>query len=50
MAYWGGMMLEKPRDKTAAITGTGTLVVTEFFDGAVLQPAAFAAMLDALTA
>lgn len=50
MAYWGGMMLEKPRDKTAAITGTGTLVVTEFFDGATLQPAAFAAMLDALTA
>lgn len=49
MAYWGGMLLEKPRDKTAAITGTGTLVVTEFFDGAVLQPAAFAAMLDALT-
>lgn len=49
MAYWGGLMIEKPRDKTAAITGTGTIVVTEFFDSIVLQPAAFAAMLDALT-
>jgi len=49
MAYWGGMLLEKPRGKTEAITGTGCLVVTEFFDGAALQPAAFAAMLDALT-
>ena len=50
MAYWGGMMLERSRDKTGATTGVTTLVVTEFFDGAVLQPAAFAAMLDALTA
>ena len=44
MAYWGGLMIEKPRDKTGAITGTGTIVVTEFFDGACLQPAAFAAV------
>lgn len=48
LASWGGMMLERSRDKTGAITGTGTLVVTEFFDSLVLQPAAIAAMQDAL--
>ena len=50
MGYWGGLLIERVRDKTGATTGTGTIVCTEFFDSIVQQPAAFSAMLDALTA
>lgn len=48
MGYWGGLLIERVRDKTGATTGTGTIVCTEFFDSIVHQPAAFAAMKDAL--
>ena len=50
LAYWGGLMVERPRDKASAIAGITNIVVTEFFDSLVMQPAAFAAMKDALTA
>ena len=49
VGYWGGMMIERPQDKANAIAGKRTIVVTEFFDSVVLQPASFAAMKDALT-
>jgi HK97 family phage major capsid protein len=49
-AYWGGISLEMVRDKTNAISGLYTLVATTYYDGGVLRPKSFAAMLDALGA
>jgi HK97 family phage major capsid protein len=49
MASWGGIMIEKPRDKAGAIAGTGTIVVTEWFDFLVMQPLAFGAIKDSLS-
>ena len=50
IGYWGGVELEMVRDKTNAITGLHTLVASTYYDGGVLRPKSFAAMLDALTA
>ena len=49
-AYWGGVSLEMVRDKTNAISGLYTLVATTYYDGGVVRPKSFAAMLDALGA
>lgn len=49
-AYWGGISLELVRDKTNAISGLYTLVASAYYDGGVLRPKSFAAMLDALGA
>jgi HK97 family phage major capsid protein len=49
-AYWGGVSLEMVRDKTNAITGLYTLVASVYYDGGVVRPKSFAAMLDALAA
>lgn len=50
IGYWGGLGLEMVRDKTNAIAGLHTLVASAYYDGGVLRPKSFAAMLDALTA
>jgi len=49
-AYWGGVSLEMVRDKTNAISGLYTLVANVYYDGGVVRPKSFAAMLDALGA
>lgn len=49
-AYWGGIALEMVRDKTNAISGLYTLVASVYYDGGVVRPKSFAAMLDALGA
>jgi len=49
-AYWGGISLELVRDKTNAISGLYTLVANCYYDGGVVRPKSFAAMLDALGA
>lgn len=50
VAYWGGISLEVVRDKTSAISGLYTLVASAYYDGGVVRPKSFAAMLDALGA
>jgi HK97 family phage major capsid protein len=50
VGYWGGMSLEMVRDKTNAIAGLYTLVASAYYDGGVVRPKSFAAMLDALGA
>lgn len=50
IGYWGGISLEMVRDKTNATTGLYTLVASTYYDGGVVRPASFAAMLDALGA
>lgn len=50
IGYWGGLSLEMVRDKTNATTGLYTLVASAYYDGGVVRPASFAAMLDALGA
>jgi len=50
IGYWGGLSLEIVRDKALAIAGQRTLVAQVYYDGGVLRPVSFAAMLDALTA
>ena len=49
-AYWGGLQIEMLRDSSNAITGLYRLVATTFYDGGVVRPKSFAAMLDALGA
>lgn len=49
IGYWGGISLEMVRDKSGAIAGQRTLVANAYYDGGVLRPKSFAAMLDALT-
>jgi len=50
VGYWGGVSLELVRDKTNAISGLYTLVASTYYDGGVVRPKSFAAMLDALGA
>lgn len=50
ITYWGGMSLELVRDKTLAIAGEYTLVSSLYYDGGLVRPKSFAAMLDALGA
>lgn len=50
ICYWGGIMLEMVRDRTGAIAGQRSLVANTYYDGGLLRPKTFAAMLDALTA
>ena len=50
VGYWGGLSLELVRDKTLATTGMYTLVASAYYDGGVVRPKSFAAMLDALGA
>ncbi len=50
VAYWSGISLEMVRDKTNAISGLYTLVASAYYDGGVVRPKSFAAMLDALGA
>ena len=50
VGYWGGISLEMVRDKTNATTGMYTLVASTYYDGGVVRPKSFAAMLDALGA
>jgi HK97 family phage major capsid protein len=50
IGYWGGVSLEMVRDKTNAIGGLYTLVASSYYDGGVVRPKSFAAMLDALGA
>ena len=50
IGYWGGIQLELIRDSANAKVGQHTLVANAYYDGGVLRPASFAAMLDALTA
>jgi HK97 family phage major capsid protein len=49
IAYWGGISLELVRDKALGIAGMYTLIASTYYDGGVLRPKSFAAMLDALT-
>jgi HK97 family phage major capsid protein len=49
IAQWGGFDVKRVVDKTNAISGLVTLVVTAFYDAAVQRPASFAAMKDAIT-
>lgn len=50
VGYWSGISLEMVRDKTNAISGLYTLVASAYYDGGVVRPKSFAAMLDALGA
>ena len=50
MAFWGGMNLELIRDSANAKVGQHTLVANTYYDGGVIRPKSFAAMLDALGA
>jgi HK97 family phage major capsid protein len=50
IGYWGGVSLEMVRDKSNAIGGLYTLVASSYYDGGVVRPKSFAAMLDALGA
>lgn len=50
IGYWGGLSLELVRDKTLATTGMYCLVASAYYDGGVVRPKSFAAMLDALGA
>lgn len=50
ITYWGGMSLEVVRDKTLAIAGEYALVANTYYDGGLVRPKSFAAMLDALGA
>lgn len=50
IGYWGGIMLEMVNDTTSAIAGQRRLVANTYYDGGVLRPKSWAAMLDALTA
>jgi HK97 family phage major capsid protein len=50
IGYWSGISLELVRDKTNAIGGLYTLVAAGYYDGGVIRPKSFSAMLDALGA
>lgn len=50
IGYWGGISLELIRDSASAKTGTYCLVANAYYDGGVVRPKSFAAMLDALGA
>lgn len=48
IGYWGGISLEMIRDRANAIAGKYSLVANAYYDGGVVRPKSFAAMLDAL--
>lgn len=50
IGYWGGLQLELLRDSANAKLGLYTLVANTYYDGGVVRPKSFAAMLDALAA
>lgn len=50
IAYWGGIQLEMIRDSATAKVGQYCLVASTYYDGGVVRPKSFAAMLDALGA
>ena len=50
IGYWGGISLELIRDSASAKTGTYCLVASTYYDGGVVRPKSFSAMLDALGA
>ncbi|MCW1921310.1 phage major capsid protein [Luteolibacter arcticus] len=50
VGYWGGLSLELIRDSANAKLGMYTLVANTYYDGGVVRPKSFAAMLDALGA
>ena len=50
VGYWGGLSLELIRDSANAKIGQYTLVANTYYDGGVVRPKSFAAMLDALGA
>lgn len=50
VGYWGGIDLEIVTDKTLRTQGQRALVANLYYDGGVLRPESWAAMLDALTA
>jgi hypothetical protein len=47
VGYWGGLALELIRDSANAKLGLYTLVANTYYDGGVVRPKSFAAMLDA---
>lgn len=49
IGYWGGISLELIRDTANAKLGQYTLVANAYYDGGLLRPKSFSAMLDALT-
>jgi HK97 family phage major capsid protein len=49
IGYWGGLSFELLRDSTNAAQGLYRLMATAYYDGGVVRPKSFAAMLDALT-
>jgi HK97 family phage major capsid protein len=49
MAFWSGISFEIVRDKTLAIAGMRTLVLSVYYDAGVIRPASFAAIKDMLT-
>jgi HK97 family phage major capsid protein len=50
IGYWGGLNLELIRDSANAKLGMHCLVANTFYDGGVIRPKSFSAMLDALGA
>ena len=47
IGYWGGISLEMIRDSASAKVGQYCLVASAYYDGGVVRPKSFAAMLDA---
>lgn len=50
IGYWGGLNLQLITDSTNAKLGMKTLVANTYYDGGVVRPKSFSAMLDALGA
>lgn len=50
IGYWGGLNLQLIQDAAYAKNGNRCLVANTYYDGGVLRPKSFAAMLDALGA
>lgn len=50
IGYWGGLNLQLVQDATYAKNGNRCLVANTYYDGGVIRPKSFAAMLDALGA
>lgn len=49
VAGWGGIDVERVTDRSAAIAGRASIVVSTFYNAIVQRAASFAAMKDALT-
>jgi HK97 family phage major capsid protein len=47
IGYWGGLALEVVRDAAGAKKGERSLVANVYYDGGVLRPKSFSAMVDA---